>query len=248
MMEKNKQQGKDRQQEQRPDEAQQAVSPEQAALDASYMRAAIRLAKKAAAQGDVPIGCIIVHEGQIIARGYNKRTKKGDVLCHAEIIAIHKACRRLGDWRLENCTLYVTLEPCPMCAGAIIQARIPRVVIGCQNPKAGCAGSILDLLHENRFNHQVDTCYDVLQKDCSNLMKSFFKALRTQAAEEKRLKKMQAGQAECEKGEGKKAKDEEAYSERAGAEKVDGKMAEREKSEDEKAENELTKVGSAAET
>lgn len=162
----------------------------QAKQDAHYMRVAIHLAKKAAAQGDVPIGCVIVHEGRIIARGYNKRTLKGNVLCHAEVLAINKACRRLGDWRLEDCTLYVTLEPCPMCAGAIVQARIPRVVIGCKNPKAGCAGSILDLLHETRFNHQVETSYDVLQPDCSALMKDFFKTLRQKTAEKKRLQKL----------------------------------------------------------
>lgn len=146
--------------------------------DRRFMREAIRLAKRAAAKGDVPIGCIIVRNGAVIARGYNKRTAKGDVLCHAEILAIHKACRVLGDWRLEDCCLYVTLEPCPMCAGAIVQARIPRVVIGCMNPKAGCAGSILDLLQEPRFNHQAVIERDVLGTECAALMKEFFKQLR----------------------------------------------------------------------
>ena len=112
-----------------------------------YMREAVRQAKKAAALKEVPIGCVIVHDEAIIARGYNRRTIDKNVLAHAEIIAIRKACRKIGDWRLEDCTMYVTLEPCPMCAGAIVQARIPRVVIGCMNPKAGCAGSVLDLLH-----------------------------------------------------------------------------------------------------
>ena len=121
-----------------------------------YMREAIKQAKKAAAIGEVPIGCVIVRDGTILARGYNRRNIEGSTLAHAEIIAIKKASKKLQDWRLEDCELYVTLEPCPMCAGAIVQARIPKVVIGAMNPKAGCAGSILDLLQEKRFNHQVD--------------------------------------------------------------------------------------------
>ena len=117
----------------------------------SVLKEAIRQAKKAAALKEVPIGCVIVYDGRIIARGYNRRTVDKNVLAHAEIIAMRKACRILGDWRLEDCTMYVTLEPCPMCAGAIVQARIPKVVIGCMNPKAGCAGSVLDMLHEDGF-------------------------------------------------------------------------------------------------
>lgn len=147
-------------------------------LDEKYMKAAIAQAKKAAAIGDVPIGCVIVHEDRIIARGYNRRTADKTVLAHAEIIAIKKACRKIGDWRLEDCTMYVTLEPCPMCAGAIVQARIPRVVIGCMNPKAGCAGSVLNLLHEDGFNHQVETEIGIMGEICSQMMKDFFKALR----------------------------------------------------------------------
>ena len=135
-----------------------------------YMRAAIREAKKAEAIQEVPIGCVIVHEDKIIARGYNRRIADKNVLSHAEIIAIRKACKKIGDWRLENCTMYVTLEPCPMCAGAIVQARIPKVVIGCMNPKAGCAGSVLDMLHEDGFNHQVETqirgCWKKLALPC----------------------------------------------------------------------------------
>lgn len=146
--------------------------------DEKYMRAAIRLAGKAASIGEVPIGCVIVHEDTIIARGYNRRTIDKNVLSHAEIIAIKKACKKIGDWRLEDCTMYVTLEPCPMCAGAIVQARVPRVVIGCMNPKAGCAGSVLDLLQEDGFNHQVETETGVLGDECSHMMKSFFKELR----------------------------------------------------------------------
>lgn len=142
--------------------------------DEKYMRTAIRQAEKAGAIGEVPIGCVIVYEDKIIARGYNRRTIDKNVLSHAEINAIRKACRKIGDWRLENCTMYVTLEPCPMCAGAIVQARIPRVVIGCMNEKAGCAGSVLDMLHEEGFNHQVETETGVLGEECSQMMKDFF--------------------------------------------------------------------------
>lgn len=139
-----------------------------------YMREAIKQAKKAAAIGEVPIGCVIVRDGTILARGYNRRNIEGSTLAHAEIIAIKKASKKLQDWRLEDCELYVTLEPCPMCAGAIVQARIPKVVIGAMNPKAGCAGSILDLLQEKRFNHQVDKVIGVLQEQCSQMMQDFF--------------------------------------------------------------------------
>ena len=135
-------------------------------------------AKKALMLNEVPIGCIIVHKDKIIARGYNRRVTDHSTLAHAEISAIKKACRVIGDWRLEDCTMYVTLEPCPMCAGAIVQARMPRVVIGCMNPKAGCAGSVLDMFHEDGFNHQVDVTTGVLQDECSGMMKSFFALLR----------------------------------------------------------------------
>lgn len=147
-------------------------------MEETYMRAAIREAKKAGALGEVPIGCVIVYQDKIIGRGYNRRIVDQNALSHAEIIAIKKACKKMGDWRLEECTMYVTLEPCPMCAGAIVQARIPRVVMGCMNPKAGCAGSVLDMLHEERFNHQAETETGVLGEECSALLKSFFKDLR----------------------------------------------------------------------
>lgn len=156
--------------------------------DEKYMRAAIGQARKAGAIGEVPIGCVIVYEDKIIARGYNRRTIDKNVLSHAEIIAIKKACKKMGDWRLEDCTMYVTLEPCPMCAGAIVQARIPKIVIGCMNPKAGCAGSVLDLLHEDGFNHQVEMENGVLEEECSRLMKDFFKALREKKAAIKKQK------------------------------------------------------------
>ena len=126
----------------------------------------------------MPIGCVIVHDGKIIARGYNKRNKDKTVLAHAELLAMKKACKKLGDWRLEDCTMYITLEPCQMCAGAIVQARIPKVVIGCMNPKAGCAGSILNLLDMKQFNHQVDVIRGVREQECSGMMKEFFKDLR----------------------------------------------------------------------
>ena len=150
------------------------------------MREAVRQAKKAWKLGEVPIGCVIVYEGKIIGRGYNRRTTDGNVLAHAEIIAIRKACRAMGDWRLEGCTMYVTLEPCPMCAGAIVQARIPKDVIGCMNPKAGCAGSVLDLLHEDGFNHQVETEVGMLGEECSQMLKDFFRELREKKKERKK--------------------------------------------------------------
>lgn len=146
--------------------------------DEKYMKQAVTQAKKAYAKGETPIGCVIVFEDKVIARGYNKRNEKKNTLAHAEIIAIHKASKVLGDWRLEGCTLYVTLEPCPMCAGAIVQARIPRVVVGSMNPKAGCAGSVLDLLHVPGFNHQTELTTGVRGEECSRLMTGFFRELR----------------------------------------------------------------------
>lgn len=146
--------------------------------DETFMKQALRQAKKAYDIGDVPIGCVIVHEDKVIARGYNKRNKQKTTLAHAELLAIKKASKVLGDWRLEECTIYVTLEPCQMCAGAIVQARIPKVVIGSMNPKAGCAGSVLNLLEMKEFNHQVDITYGVLQEPCSEILTSFFKELR----------------------------------------------------------------------
>lgn len=147
-------------------------------IQEKYMREALRQAKKASAAGDVPIGCVIVYEDRIIARGYNKRNQQKTTLGHAEITAIQKASKKLGDWRLEGCTMYVTLEPCPMCAGAIVQARIPYVVVGAMNPKAGCAGSILNLLQIERFNHQSELVTGVLEEECRDLMKEFFRELR----------------------------------------------------------------------
>ncbi len=146
--------------------------------DEKYMREAIRQARKAEALMEVPIGCVIVYEGEIIARGYNRRNTDKNTLSHAELNAIRKASRKLGDWRLEGCTLYVTLEPCQMCAGAIIQARMDRVVIGSMNPKAGCGGSVLNLLEMKEFNHQAEVERGVLEEECGSLLSSFFRRLR----------------------------------------------------------------------
>jgi len=156
--------------------------------DIRYMKEALRQAAKAAAIGEVPIGCVIVHEGKIIGRGYNRRNTDKSTLAHAEITAIRKASKALDDWRLEECTLYVTLEPCQMCSGAIVQARIPRVVMGCRNPKAGCAGSILNLLQMKEFNHRVEITEGVLGEECSNILKRFFADLRIRLKNEKNEK------------------------------------------------------------
>ena len=143
-----------------------------------YMREAIRQAKKAYALGEVPIGCVIEYDGKIIGRGYNRRTIDKNTLAHAELMAIKKASKKMGDWRVEDCTMYVTLEPCQMCSGAIVQSRMKKVVIGCMNPKAGCAGSILNLLQMEAFNHQVELEIGVLGDECSQMMKQFFRELR----------------------------------------------------------------------
>lgn len=146
--------------------------------DIFYMKEALRLAKKAYKNGDVPIGCVIVKDGEILAKGYNRRNKDHSVLAHAEILAIKEAAKKIQDWRLEECTLYVTLEPCQMCAGAIVQARVPRVVIGSMNPKAGCAGSVINILDMKEFNHTVEIEKGVCQEETSRLMKNFFAELR----------------------------------------------------------------------
>lgn len=155
--------------------------------DRKFMRQALTQARKAAAIGEVPIGCVIVFEGRVIARGYNRRTTQHSALAHAEIIAIKKACKVMGDWRLEGCTMYVTLEPCPMCAGAIVQARMDRVVMGTRNPKAGCAGSVLNLLQTQGLNHTVALTEGVLEEECRDILQTFFKALRARLRAEKQL-------------------------------------------------------------
>lgn len=150
-----------------------------------YMRAALKQAQKAYDLGEVPIGCVIVHQGRIIGRGYNRRNTDKNTLAHAEITAINKASKKIGDWRLEECTLYVTLEPCQMCAGAIVQARITEVVMGCMNPKAGCGGSILNILEMPEFNHQVKVVRGILEETCSQMLKTFFIQLRERNKQEK---------------------------------------------------------------
>ena len=154
------------------------LSTEQRKIDEKYMREAIRQAKKAYKLDETPIGCVIVFDGKIIGRGYNRRNTDKNVLAHAELAALKKASKKTGDWRLEDCTMYVTLEPCQMCAGALVQARLKKVVIGTMNPKAGCAGSVLDLLHEKGFNHQADLEGGVLEADCTNMLQAFFRELR----------------------------------------------------------------------
>ena len=149
------------------------------AVHERFMREAIRQARKAEALEEVPIGCVIVHEGKIIARGYNRRNTDQNTLSHAELNAIRKASKKLGDWRLEGCTMYVTLEPCQMCAGALVQSRIDAVVIGAMNPKAGCAGSVMNLLQAEGFNHKVAVMEGVLDEECSRMMKNFFARLRS---------------------------------------------------------------------
>lgn len=143
-----------------------------------YMKEALKQAKKAYLLGEVPIGCVIVYEGKIIGRGYNRRNTDKNTLSHAEITAIRKSSKKMGDWRLEGCTLYVTLEPCQMCSGAIVQARITEVVMGCMNPKAGCGGSILNILEMPQFNHQVKVTRGILGEECSRMLTTFFKELR----------------------------------------------------------------------
>ena len=159
--------------------------------DEKFMKEAIKQAKKAEAIGDVPIGCVLVKDGQIIARGYNRRNTDKNTLSHAELNAIKKASKKLGDWRLEGCTMYVTLEPCQMCAGALMQSRIDRVVIGSMNPKAGCVGSVLNLLEMDGFNHKVEVIRGVLQEECSIMLSDFFRELREK---KKMLKKSLAEQ------------------------------------------------------
>lgn len=156
-----------------------------------FMKEAVRQAKKAWALKEVPIGCVIVSEGKIIAREYNRRNTDKNTLSHAELNAIRKASKKLGDWRLEGCTMYVTLEPCQMCAGALVQSRIDEVVIGSMNPKAGCAGSVLNLLEVDGFNHKVKITKGVLQEECSSMLSEFFRELR---AEKKKKKEGKEGE------------------------------------------------------
>jgi tRNA(adenine34) deaminase len=146
--------------------------------DIIFMKEALIEAQKAYELDETPIGAIIVHEGKIIGRGCNRRNTDKSALAHAELIAISEACKVMGDWRLEECVLYVTLEPCPMCAGAIVQARIPKVIFGARSPKAGFAGSILNILQMDELNHRCEIVEDVCKEACSNLIKEYFRNMR----------------------------------------------------------------------
>lgn len=147
-------------------------------IDIAFMEEALKEADKAATLLEVPIGAVIVYKNKIIGRGYNQRNTMKSTLAHAELLAIAEATESMGDWRLEECTMYVTVEPCPMCAGAILQSRMTNLVIGTMNPKAGCVGSVYNLLEDDRFNHQVHVHYDVLGQACGQKMSDFFKDLR----------------------------------------------------------------------
>lgn len=166
-------------------------------IQEKYMKEALKQARKAYVLGEVPIGCVIVHQGKIIGRGYNRRNTDKNTLSHAEITAIRRASKVIGDWRLEECTLYVTLEPCQMCAGAIVQARIPETVIGCMNPKAGCAGSVLNVLEMPEFNHQVAVTRGILEQECSAMLKTFFAELRVRNRAEKEARAAAGGSGEA---------------------------------------------------
>ena len=167
----------------------EGLTPEEVKRHIRFMKEAMKQAKKAYALGEVPIGCVIVYDGKVIGRGYNRRNTDKNTLSHAEITAINRASKKLEDWRLEECVLYVTLEACQMCSGAIVQARIPETVIGCMNPKAGCAGSLLNILEDSRFNHQVHVIRGVMEQECSDMLKQFFKELRVRVREERKERK-----------------------------------------------------------
>lgn len=147
-------------------------------MEEKFMGEALKQAAKAASIGETPIGAVIVHNGKIIARGYNKRETKKNALMHAEIIAIDKACKKLGGWRLPDCDIYVTLEPCPMCAGAIVNARINNVYFGAYDYKSGCAGSKTNLFEAGLFNHNVNVTGGIMEKECANILTEFFRELR----------------------------------------------------------------------
>lgn len=155
--------------------------------DERYMKEALKQAERAYRLGEVPIGCVIVYQDKIIGRGYNRRNTRKTTLAHAEITAIEKASKVMGDWRLEDCTMYITLEPCQMCSGAIVQARIKRVVVGTMNPKAGCAGSILNLLQMPEFNHQVELTTGIMEDACQGVLQKFFKELRVRNKQERKM-------------------------------------------------------------
>lgn len=153
--------------------------------DEYFMSLALEEAKKAEKKKEVPIGAVIVKDEKVIASAYNLRETEQRAVAHAELLAIDQACRKLGTWRLEGTTLYVTLEPCPMCAGAIVLSRVERVVFGASDPKGGCAGTLMNLLQEERFNHQANVTSGVLEKECSLILKNFFRMLRQMKKQKK---------------------------------------------------------------
>ena len=161
-------------------------------MDGYFMGLALEQAEKARALGEVPVGCVVVRNGEVIGAGYNRRETDKTVLGHAELMAMKQAEQAIGDWRLSDCTLYVTLEPCQMCSGAIVQARISRVVMGCMNPKAGCGGSLLNILEMPEFNHQVKVTRGVMAQECSDILKVFFTDLRERNKREKEEKRRMA--------------------------------------------------------
>jgi tRNA(adenine34) deaminase len=156
--------------------------------DEYFMKEAIREAKKAEELNEVPIGAVIVIDGKIISRAHNLRESQQNAVAHAELLAIEKACQIMGSWRLENATLYVTLEPCPMCSGAILLSRVSRVVYGAADPKGGCAGTLMNLLQDERFNHQSELTAGILESECSQLLSNFFRGIRERKKLEKKLK------------------------------------------------------------
>ncbi|WP_301110228.1 tRNA adenosine(34) deaminase TadA [Sporosarcina sp.] len=159
--------------------------------DQYYMRLAMEEAQKAAALAEVPIGAVIVHEGEVIARAHNLRETSQNAVTHAELTAIQQACETIGSWRLEDTVLYVTLEPCPMCAGAILQSRIPRVVYGARDPKGGCVHTFYQLLNDSRFNHECEVTEGVLAEECGQILTDFFRALRQKRKEAKKEARQQ---------------------------------------------------------
>ncbi len=158
------------------------LSSEELAVHEYWMKKAIEEARKAEALGEVPIGAVVVRDGEIIGRGYNLRETTMDSTAHAEMVAIREASALLGSWRLLDCRLYVTLEPCPMCAGAMVQSRVPLTVFGTPDPKAGCAGTLMNLLEEPRFNHRTEVIQGILQQECAELLTTFFRQLRKKSS------------------------------------------------------------------
>jgi len=166
--------------------------------DSMFMGQALEEAKKAALLGEVPIGAVLVYEGEVIAKAHNLRETTQNATTHAELMVIQEACKKIGSWRLEQTTLYVTLEPCPMCAGAILQSRVPRVVYGARDMKAGCVDSLYHLLNDARFNHECDVTEGILAEDCGQILTDFFRALRERKKAEKKARKMAESIGPCE--------------------------------------------------